>query len=435
MNKRTDEVAENDLGGKFDPELLGNPPGRLITWGISIFGFFIALFFVGAGFIEYNDIIRAEVTISTPKPPIIVKAPRDGRIERLLIEQGKEVKEGDVIAVLDNSSDFKKILDLKKILIRVKEQDHVTIDSLLHELRKENYGEVQNELNAYLRNLESKKLYSMFGFPNQYNELMTKQIKINREIESNLDKKLGLFEVELSYGVQELQRNELLWKEKVISNQDFENLNRRVLSDSQVYQDLKFNLSTIQAEISRLETSLYQNRYDQLEEYASIERSINESFQVLIARIDLWIRANLIVAPDNGKLAYFGLITDFQAIKQDQGLFSVIFSAESEFLGKITIPLQNSGKVKVGNPVKIRLSSFPFQEWGTISGEVVSIGEVPNNDGNFLFAIAKIEHLKTSTGKKIPFSQEMSGSCDIVTEKLSVLERIFYNLRGIFRLR
>jgi len=435
MNSNLKGLFEGESEERFDPELLGNPPGRLISWGISVFGFLIVLFFIGASIIEYNDIIVGEAIISTAKPPIILKSPRDGRIERLLIPPAGEVKKGDIIAFLDNSADFQKILDLRHFLSQVQEGGTVQVDSLLVELRSENYGEIQEFLNDYLRNIQSKKLFSTLEFPGKYNELMANQIDINRRIESNLRKKLSLFEVELKYGVQELQRNELLWGENVISNQEFENLNRKVLSDSQVYLDLNFNLNTIQAEILRLRTSLYQNQYEQLEEYSSIEWRINESFQVLDAKIDLWVRENLILAPDDGRLAYFGMISNFQAVKRDEGLFSVLFNTGSAFLVKLKIPLQNSGKVRVGNQVNIRLNSFPFQEWGTIKGELVSIGELPNNEGKYLFAIAKIEDLKTSTGKKIVFSQEMSGSCDVITEKLSVLERIFYNLRGLFRLR
>ncbi|XLS29903.1 hypothetical protein ACJD0Z_03555 [Flavobacteriaceae bacterium M23B6Z8] len=43
-----------------------------------------------------------------------------------------------------------------------------------------------------------------------------------------------------------------------------------------------------------------------------------------------------------------------------------------------------------------------------------------------------IEGLTTSYEKEIDFNQEMQGTAEIVVEELTVLQRIFYQLREIF---
>jgi len=41
--------------------------------------------------------------------------------------------------------------------------------------------------------------------------------------------------------------------------------------------------------------------------------------------------------------------------------------------------------------------------------------------------------LKTSYKKQIVFQQEMTGSADIVTEDLRLLERLLYQFRDVFK--
>ena len=43
-----------------------------------------------------------------------------------------------------------------------------------------------------------------------------------------------------------------------------------------------------------------------------------------------------------------------------------------------------------------------------------------------------LEGLTTNFQKELEFKQEMQGTAEIVTEKLTVLERVFYQLREVF---
>ena len=52
---------------------------------------------------------------------------------------------------------------------------------------------------------------------------------------------------------------------------------------------------------------------------------------------------------------------------------------------------------------------------------------------NLLIDVALPNGIETSYKKKIVFQQEMSGSADIVTEDLRLLERLLYQFRDIFK--
>ncbi|MBZ4037557.1 HlyD family secretion protein [Flavobacterium sp. 17A] len=110
----------------------------------------------------------------------------------------------------------------------------------------------------------------------------------------------------------------------------------------------------------------------------------------------------------------------------------MIPDAKNTFIGKVKAPALNSGKIKVGQRVNIRLANYPDREFGVLRGEIKNISLVPDKDGNLLLDVALPNGLKTSYDKQIVFQQEMKGSAEIVTEDLRLIERILYQFKNIF---
>src|SRR5690606_26160058 len=96
-------------------------------------------------------------------------------------------------------------------------------------------------------------------------------------------------------------------------------------------------------------------------------------------------------------------------------------------------PAQNSGKLKINQAVQIRLANYPDREFGIINGKVKSISLIPDKEGNLLLDISLPDGLQTSYQKQINFQQEMSGTADIITEDLRLIERLLYQFRDVFR--
>jgi len=113
-------------------------------------------------------------------------------------------------------------------------------------------------------------------------------------------------------------------------------------------------------------------------------------------------------------------------------LFTVIPDDASEIIGQIDLPLHNSGKVRNGQRAIIKLTNYPFREWGSLEGRITNISKVPKKEEKMYTAYLTIDSLKTSFGHEIDFKQEMQGTAEIVIEELSLLERILYEFRGIF---
>src|SRR5436853_6241855 len=97
-------------------------------------------------------------------------------------------------------------------------------------------------------------------------------------------------------------------------------------------------------------------------------------------------------------------------------------------MAQAELPVQNSGKLKEGQNVNIRLDSYPFEEYGIIQGKIATVSILPSG-GNYFVKISLPNGLITSHHREIEFKQKLSGSTEIITEDLKLFERFFYQVR------
>ena len=79
------------------------------------------------------------------------------------------------------------------------------------------------------------------------------------------------------------------------------------------------------------------------------------------------------------------------------------------------------------------MANFPDREYGIVQGIVHNIAATPDKEGNLLIDVSLPNGLETSYDKKIVFQQEMTGTADIVTEDLRLIERLLYQFRDVFK--
>ncbi|WP_417353692.1 HlyD family secretion protein, partial [Flavobacterium alkalisoli] len=103
------------------------------------------------------------------------------------------------------------------------------------------------------------------------------------------------------------------------------------------------------------------------------------------------------------------------------------------YIAKLKTPSQNSGKIKIGQQVNVKLQNYPDTEFGILNGKIKRISLIPDKEGYYFIDVELPKKLITSYNKEIEFKQEMLGSAEIVTENLRLIERFFYQLRNVFK--
>lgn len=112
-----------------------------------------------------------------------------------------------------------------------------------------------------------------------------------------------------------------------------------------------------------------------------------------------------------------------QNVKAGDQVLNIIPQFTDKPVGKITLPMAGAGKVKVGQLVNIKLTNYPYIEYGMLHGTIRTISAVPDQ-GNYYVEIELKKGLITNYNKMLPFAQEMTGNAEIITDDMRLLERL-----------
>ena len=158
-----------------------------------------------------------------------------------------------------------------------------------------------------------------------------------------------------------------------------------------------------------------------------------QSFYQLKKAIKDWELNYVFRSSVKGTVSFLQIWSENQTINTGENMFAIIPSTEKGYIGKVKAVAQNSGKLQIGQKVNIRLANYPDREFGVIEGKLKTISLTPDKEGNLLLNIELPNGLQTSYKKQINFQQEMTGTADIITEDLRLLERLLYQFRDVFR--
>lgn len=127
-----------------------------------------------------------------------------------------------------------------------------------------------------------------------------------------------------------------------------------------------------------------------------------------------------------------------RSLARDSALFAeghIAPASESPVIGKLKVPSSGFGKVAVGQEVKIRLSGFPYLEFGILRGTVVAIAPVPESTQEGLVYTVDVvlpDGLLSTYRRELPFVQNMDGTAEIITEDLRLLQQLVQPIRALF---
>lgn len=153
------------------------------------------------------------------------------------------------------------------------------------------------------------------------------------------------------------------------------------------------------------------------------------AFKNMRTELNQWIQTFAIVAPYDGKASFSKYWSIGQYVTPGEEVMTII-PVENQLVGKLLLPTAKSGKVKIGQKVNIKLDSYPYIEFGVVQGTVQAISMMPY-EKNYLVDVTLPNGLYTNYGKNLQFSQEMPGTAEIITEDVTLFDRIYNPIRSV----
>jgi|SRR5690625_374645 len=88
----------------------------------------------------------------------------------------------------------------------------------------------------------------------------------------------------------------------------------------------------------------------------------------------------------------------------------------------------NFGKVLVGQPVQLRVPSYPYEQFGILNGRLSYTSKVASDSG-FLGRVDLPNGLYTEYYKKNQFRSGLRATAIIISKPMRLLEHFYYNMK------
>lgn len=418
-----------ELHHKEVEDILGKVPGWITRNGIVLFCFLVLLLLVGSWVFKYPDVKRAGILVTTMNPPADLEARSAGKIARLFVNNSEEVEAGEVLAMIENPASFEDVLALKESMFLF---DTVSLDELqndLPEMTNASLGTLQSDYSIFLKAYRDFIEFKRLDYHQRRIELLRAEVLRQKEYASSLTDRSRIAEEEYELAQRQFNRDADLYIEGVVSQSDYEKSQSEMLSKRNKWQEIVSLIAENNISLGKIEEQIVDLELKQQEQMSGNANILEESLNNLRASIASWEQSYLLIAPVGGGVSFTRFWSENQNVEAGEKVMTIIPANSGSMLGKIDLPLEGAGKVKLGDQVNIQFDNFPHLQYGMVRGEVSSISDVPD-DGYYTVEVNLPHGLHTYYEKDIPFSQNMRGQAEIITEPMRLLERVLNPIRS-----
>jgi HlyD family secretion protein len=406
-------------------QIMGDPPAAVLRWGTGVLAAVFVLFILFSWLIRYPDTIPAPIEITTTNPPVTLTARVSGAIKSLLVSDRENVKAGQLLGVLETPASISEITTLQLFVDTVKYPERLTTPSL-PDLR--HLGELQESYSGFVRTVRDLENYVVNDFYGNKARSVKDEITGIQDYISRLVVKEKLFAENQKLEARKYRRDSSLFLSGVIPESELEKSHQSLLRLNIELQQVRLDHSAKSIELAERRQLLQDYTIKKAEESENLGIRMREALTNLGSALRIWENTYLLTAPADGVISFTRVWKANQTVVKDDPVLTVIPADSGAYLGRVTLKMQRSGKVKTGQLVNIKFSGYPYLEFGMVRGVIKSKSLVPSKDA-YIIEISLPDGLKTLYGSKLEFTQNMQGTAEIITEDVRLLQKIVNPLR------
>lgn len=271
-------------------------------------------------------------------------------------------------------------------------------------------------LNLYEQKIEAARR-ELYEYHNYINHLV-KQAELDKE------------QVRIANTVY--HREKLLFDEGLTAEAECEKAQQALLDRQQGREQLLTSLSSARIQEAKLQQTIIELRMEQSHEHDRLTVELRTAADNLRASIGEWELTYLFVSPASGILSYNQVWQENQNVATGEKAFSIVAKHPGRIIGKIKLPADGSGKVLEGQRVNISISGYPYMEYGFLTGRVLSVSLLADEENVYTVTVKLPQDLHTSYGKPLNFKGELTGTAEVMTDERSLTSRMLSPLRYLW---
>jgi len=422
------EEREFEIRSEEVQDILSYVPNWMIRWGITGIGVIILMILLMSWVIKYPDTIQGSLTLVTTNPPVKLVNQANGKIVKLKVQDGGMVTKGTVIAEIENALTSDEIIFLKQTINKV--SSLVLRESTLLSLESHSFsfGDIQSSYNQLIEKAGDYHAHISNIYTISRARTIDTKIEHHQQLLKIIAQQIDLNEKDAKNASEKYKTNKTLFENGVISKLDF------LEKENEYHQTLKQLVSSKSAlintriNIADLEDTHDKEKNDFEERKRVLSSDIENAIKNINNFIDQWYLNNTIIAPSDGELAYLKKLTVNQYVTASEPLFTIVPEG-NEYIGLIEVESSGVGKIKNGQKIMVKFNNYPYKEFGQVIAKVKSVSDIAENNKYLIYAEFP-KGLTTSYHSTISYEPEMSGTAEIITNDLRLLERFTNSIRG-----
>lgn len=383
-----------------------------IQW--QLIGYFILLcLIIALAFLAFAKYSRVEIALGviTPDKGISTILPtRAGTVVDLGVREGQRVHAGDLLAQIRTEADSGQDLTSSE--------------------------QIQRAIARQDASLASQMDAANAAASAQQSQLTAQQAGLRSEI-SQIQSQITIQENLIETAQADLNRAQEVAERGFISQRDLQVREETLLARQQGLSQLNQSLSAKRADLTESERSsalIAAQSRAQSADLAAARAQVGQQ-----AASAEGSRSYAIRAPVSGTVT--ALTARVGQPTNTQTPLMAIVPAGAELQAELAVPSSAIGFVKQGQEVSLAIDAFPYQRFGTVTGEVLTVAESALSQQGANGEVVSVYPVRvkldsaavTAFGRSEPLVSGMTLSARIVTEKQSLLEWLFEPLYAVRR--
>ncbi|MDD3761428.1 MAG: HlyD family type I secretion periplasmic adaptor subunit [Acidithiobacillus sp.] len=348
-------------------------------------------------------------------------------VQQILVHDGEMVQKGQILVRLNPTSSRAKLQAV---------EGQLQIQQLTAERLRQQLGEkAPLSASAASNNLDWQMQQALraaeeAAYRAQLRQVEVEQAANSAQISSLQTQKITLGQ-QLAILHREAQNDELLSQEGAIARQDFENVQQHLLAVESQYTQTQGQLASAQQEQARLETKLQeirQNYRAQLLQNLSKNSLSVLSLQANRTQMKEDLDLQELRAPISGIVQNLSVRNPGQVVQPAQAVASIV-PVDTPLIVEADMPDSKMAFVHVGEKARVKVSAYPFEQYGALLGKVTRISpdaqKADKAAGGALYyhIWVDVPHpILTIAGAPVTMRPGMSVTVDIHTGKRRILQ-------------
>lgn len=420
------EIFGLEIRSEEVQEIIGRPPHWLVRWGIASFFIVLTLIFLSASTIQYPETIQVPLKLTAINAPKTVEAKVNGKIIKLLYPDNVQVEEGEVLAWLESTADHASVMELSNTLDSLDSWLQVQALEKIETLGAfsfKNLGSLQSGFQSFEQVYREFLDYLPGAYHYERKAILEEELAFTQQLLEHLEAQKQIQQATLRFAEREYEVQKQLAEKELIASLELERA--------------ESSLANQRLPLQQTESSIVNNRMSQSakrKEIMELNRQIeqqtalfSQAVYTMKSMVDEWKHNYILTAPISGTLLYAGIFQEKQNVVAGQELF-IINSTGTDFFGELAISQQSFGKIEEGQQVLVRFRGYPYSEFGSVPATVEYLSDIPVRDSLFFAKVQFTEGLTTNYGHQLTPKNGMTGSAEIITQDMRLIERVYNNL-------